>query len=151
MSSADMANFFENWDRIHKQTLKVIAVAPVEKFDWSPAESSMTLGELVCHFPESERFLVGVITGQEIDKSDLCVLKTPAEVIDAFDRIHELCKKAVSDLPDSELEVTIPFGGSTITKRLLLNGMCEHEIHHRGQLYTYVRCAGIVPPPLFGM
>ena len=26
----------------------------------------------------------------------------------------------------------------------------EHEIHHRGQLYTYLRIAGCEVPPLFG-
>jgi len=27
--------------------------------------------------------------------------------------------------------------------------MTEHEIHHRGQLYTYYRLAGVEPPKLY--
>jgi uncharacterized damage-inducible protein DinB len=150
MNKTELANFFENWDRVHKQTLKIMKVSPVEKFDWRPADSAMTLGELLRHFPESERFLVGMITNRKIDEQDLCALKTVDEVIAHFDRIHESCKKSISELPESEFNETIQFGPAEMLKRVLLQGMCEHEIHHRGQLYTYVRIAGVIPPPLFG-
>jgi len=29
--------------------------------------------------------------------------------------------------------------------------MVEHEIHHRGQLYTYLGLLGVPTPPLYGL
>lgn len=149
-SKAEMANFFENWDRIHKQSVKVMKVAPAEKFDWRPTETAMTLGELVRHLPEAERFLVELTTGKKLSKQDLSGLKTADEMIEVFDRIHEECKQAVAAMTEADLDDKVTLGPNTMPKRVLLHGMCEHEIHHRGQLYTFVRIAGVVPPPLFG-
>lgn len=150
MPSTEITRFFEQWDRIHNQSVRVMEVAPDDKFSWKPADSAMTLGELVCHLPESELFLVGLITNNKVEPEEFGNLKSAAAVVEAFNRIHEACKKAISELPEEELDITIPFGSNSLTKRVLMHGMCEHEIHHRGQLYTYVRIVGVIPPPLFG-
>lgn len=144
-----MEAFFSNWDRIHAQSTKVMSVAPADKFEWRPVEGSMTLGELMCHLPGAEAYLVGVITGSKIE-IDLAGLKTADEVVEAFDRVHEAAKSAIAQLSPEQLEEEVSLGSRRMTKRTLLYGMLEHEIHHRGQLYTYIRIAGVVPPPLFG-
>jgi uncharacterized damage-inducible protein DinB len=35
-------------------------------------------------------------------------------------------------------------------RQVVLQVLHEHEIHHRGQLYTYLRILGCEVPPLFG-
>jgi uncharacterized damage-inducible protein DinB len=34
-------------------------------------------------------------------------------------------------------------------RKVLLSGLTEHEIHHRGQIFTYYRLLGIEPPNLY--
>jgi uncharacterized damage-inducible protein DinB len=150
MANSEMANFFETWDRVHKQSVKVMSVAPSDKFDWQPVDSAMTLGDLVRHLPQAELFLVGLTTGKKPAERDFSSLKTTEEVVEAFKQTHEECKKVVSEMSESELNENVTLGPNTMPKRVLLHGMLEHEIHHRGQLYTYVRIAGVIPPPLFG-
>src|SRR5262245_18494445 len=145
-----MSAFFENWDRIHKQSTKVMSVAPSEKFDWKPAESAMSLGELVRHLPQAEVFLTGLITGKKVAGEDFSQLNTSEEIVAAFDRTHEECKKAMEGITEEDLAGPVKLGPNTLPKKALLHGMLEHEIHHRGQLYTFVRIAGVIPPPLFG-
>lgn len=144
-----MEEFFSNWDRIHAQSTKVMRVAPSDKFEWKPVDGAMTLGELMCHFPGAEGYLVGLMTGSKIDVN-LEGLKTADDIVEAFDRVHEAAKSAIAQLSPEQLDEEVSLGSRKMTKRTLLYGMLEHEIHHRGQLYTYVRIAGVIPPPLFG-
>lgn len=150
MSQNEMANFTETWDRVHKQSIKVMKVAPSDKFDWRPVSSAMPLGDLMRHLPLGERFITCVILQKELAEIDFNALKTTEEVITAFDSSHEECKQALGALTESELGESIDFAGRSVPRRALLQMLCEHEIHHRGQLYTYVRIAGVVPPALFG-
>jgi len=41
--------------------------------------------------------------------------------------------------------------GAEVPVWLLLRVMLEHEIHHRGQLYTLLGLLGAPRPPLFGL
>ncbi|MCS6884457.1 MAG: DinB family protein [Acidobacteriota bacterium] len=144
-----MQDFFNNWDRIHAQSTKVMAVAPAEKFDWRPVESAMTLGELMRHLPSAEALIVELVSGIKIN-TDLENKNSAQELVAEFDRIHEAAKEIVATLDDKTLEESVTLGPKTLQKKMLLYTMLEHEIHHRGQLYTYIRIAGVVPPPLFG-
>jgi uncharacterized damage-inducible protein DinB len=146
----EMDQYFENWDRIHKQSVKVMKVAPVDKFDWKPVSSAMSLGALMRHLPSAEVFLTGMIVQKELPKIDFDVLTTSEDIVEAFDKSHEECKKALSTLTEEEVMQNVDFAGRSVPRKALLQVLCEHEVHHRGQLYTYIRIAGVVPPALFG-
>src|SRR5262249_36487654 len=133
---AGMSSFFENWDRIHGQSVKVMKVAPAEKFEWKPVDTAMSLGELMRHLPEAENYLVELLTGKKSSAEDLSRMKTAEEIVAAFDRIHSDCKKAVEALNEEDLKEMVSLGPNTMPKKVLLHALLEHEIHHRGQLYT---------------
>jgi uncharacterized damage-inducible protein DinB len=69
-----------------------------------------------------------------------------------FDKSHEEAVAKVRALtPEQLAEEITPFGPAYKMSRMALLSMThEHEIHHRGQLYTYLRIAGCEVPPLFG-
>ena len=56
----------------------------------------------------------------------------------------------VSKLTLDQLNEEVEAFGRKMRRIVLLWGMTEHEIHHRGQLYTYYHLAGIEPPSLYG-
>jgi uncharacterized damage-inducible protein DinB len=71
----------------------------------------------------------------------------------AFDKSHEEAVAKVAALTPEQLSEEIePFGPNynRMSRMALLHLTHEHEIHHRGQLYTYLRIAGCEVPPLFG-
>jgi uncharacterized damage-inducible protein DinB len=51
---------------------------------------------------------------------------------------------------DMQRTVVTP-GGASMAAWKWLRAMCEHEAHHRGQLYLMLRLCGIETPPIFGM
>lgn len=148
---ANLDNFIKNWRRIHKQTKKILVLTPNDKYDWKPAETSMPLGELANHFWVAEWGLAeAAFTGKfPLDRPE--PYKTTDELIAAFDKAHdELVAKVSAMTPEQLEEEVAPFGPEKkMTRMALLNFMTEHEVHHRGQLYVYLRILGCELPSLF--
>ncbi len=150
--AANMDSFVSNWRRIHKQTTKIMAAAPNDKYDWKPCDSAMTLGELMNHLWIAEAGLVAAAKTGEWPKGEPEKINDTAALIAAFDKTHEEAIAAANSLTAEELAETVaPFGpDKALSRSALLHLTHEHEIHHRGQLYTYLRIAGCEVPPLFG-
>lgn len=145
--------FVKDWNRIHKQSAKVMQAAPDDKYDWKPVESGMTLGELLNHLVQSEWGLVdAAFTGKWPEGGMPAVATNTADLIATYTKSHEECVARIASLTSEQLGETIaPFGpDKAMTRGALIHLMLEHEIHHRGQVYTYLRIAGADVPPLFG-
>jgi len=144
--------YIKNWNRIHKQTAKIMAAAPNDKYDWKPCDSAMSLGELMNHLHVAERGLIEATLTGVFPKERPEPFNDTAALIAAFDQSHAECVAKVAALtPEQLAEQVAPFGpDKSMTRQTLLGLTQEHEIHHRGQLYTYLRVAGCEVPPLFG-
>jgi len=139
MSSPQTERIVKNWDRIHKQTAKVMRAAPDEKLDWQPNEQLRTLRDLLNHFPQAELFIARTSLAGSTQKVKLDLSGHSVEEI-----------ASLFDSQLDQLNEEIEFYGRNMKRRALLWGMTEHEIHHRGQLFTYLRLAGVEPPNLYG-
>ncbi len=144
--------FIANWSRIHKQSARLMKVAPDDKYDWKPCDSAMPLGELMNHLYIAEAlFIESALTGG-FDKDKLpAAINNTAELIAAFDKSHEEgVAKVATITPEQMNDMVAPFGPEKAMPRsFLMNVMLEHEIHHRGQLYTYLRILDCEVPALF--
>lgn len=145
--------YIATWKRIHKQSVRLMRVAPDDQYGWKPCESAMTLGELMNHLYIAEELIAdAALTGQFSQTHPDPVMNT-AELIAAFDASHAAAVQRVAALTPEQLgEMIAPFGekAGPMSRQTVLQALHEHEIHHRGQLYTYLRILGCEVPPLFG-
>ncbi|HXG91501.1 MAG TPA: DinB family protein [Blastocatellia bacterium] len=151
MSCPETEHFVSNWNRIHRQTSRVLRAAPGGQLDWRPKEGMFTLRELISHIPEAEYALVrSALAGstQKV-KLDLAGMNVD-EIVGLFDKNHDELVEEVSRLTLDQLNEEVEIFGRNMRRIVLLWGMTEHEIHHRGQMFTYYRLAGIEPPNLYG-
>jgi uncharacterized damage-inducible protein DinB len=149
--SGTLDSYIKNWNRIHKQTTNIMGVAPDDKYDWKPSETSMTLGALMNHFRASEAALIIAAIDGKFPEEFAEPITSTEELVKAFDKSHEEMVAKVSALTPEFLagEVT-PFGPDRkMSRMVVLKALHEHEIHHRGQLYVYLRILGCEVPPLF--
>lgn len=74
------------------------------------------------------------------------------EVVMCMERLHRESVEIISRLSAADLnrKCATPDGAS-ITVWKWLRAMVEHEIHHRGQIYTYLAILDIPTPPLYGL
>ncbi|HET9531310.1 MAG TPA: DinB family protein [Blastocatellia bacterium] len=143
-------SFVSSWNRIHKQTARVIAAAPPDKLEWRPAEGMFTLRELITHIPEAELSLARTALAGSMQKAELDFSNSSVEeIVKTFDTNHEQLAEEVSRLTPEQVDEEIEAFGRKMPRRVLLHVLTEHEIHHRGQLFTYLRLAGVKPPSLY--
>jgi uncharacterized damage-inducible protein DinB len=148
MSSPDTERFISNWNRIHKDTSRVLRAVPDDKLDWRPKEDMFTMRELVGHIPQAELVLVRSALAGSTQKIPFDFSRSAEEISCAFDTQHEELTAEVSNLTAEQWREEVEFHGRRMRRGVLLSFVTEHEIHHRGQLYTYYRLAGIEPPNL---
>jgi uncharacterized damage-inducible protein DinB len=148
MSNPDTERFISNWNRIHKDTSRVLRAAPGDKLDWRPKEDMFTMRELIGHIPQAEAVLVRSALAGSPQKVPFDSSRSADEIASAFDSQHEELVSEVSKLTAEQWKEEVEFHGRRLRRGVLLWLVTEHEIHHRGQLYTYYRLAGIEPPNL---
>lgn len=150
--SSSLDSYIKTWKRIHKQTTALMAVAPDDKYDWKPSETAMSLGALMHHLWIAETGLIEATLNGAFPKERPEPKTNTADLIAAFDQSHEtLIPKVAALTPEQLAEEVAPFGPEKAMSRMaLLQATHEHEIHHRGQLYVYLRTLGCAVPPLFG-
>jgi len=150
---AHLDSYIKTWNRIHEQTKRIMAAAPNDKYDWKPCESAMSLGELVNHPWISEWGLIEAALIGSFPKEWPAPLSDTASALAAFDKAHEeAVAKVMALTPEQLAEDVAPFSPERpLTRMAVLKMTLEHEIHHRGQLYTYLRIAGCEIPPLFSV
>jgi uncharacterized damage-inducible protein DinB len=149
MSSPDSDRFVSNWNRIHKDTARVLRAAPDEKLGWRPKEGMFTLRELIGHIAQAEVVLVRSALAGSTQKISFDFSSLSAnEIADIFDTQHEQLVSEVTKLAGEQLKEEVEFHGHNLRRGVLLWFATEHEIHHRGQLFTYYRLADIQAPNL---
>lgn len=148
MSNPDTQRFVSNWNRIHKDTSRVLRAAPDDKLDWRPKEGMFTMRELISHIPQAELVLVRSALAGSDQKVPFDSSRSAEEMASAFDSQHEELAAEVSELTAEQWREEVEFHGRRLRRGVLLSFVTEHEIHHRGQLYTYYRLAGIDAPNL---
>ena len=151
----DLDEFLHHFGRVRERTRRVAACIPEDQVEWTYKPGAFTLGDLVRHIAVTERYIWAetvhnrpcryVTHGRELADGRDAVL--------AFlDRMHEESLAQFRALPAGALAETCATPeGTRLTRWKWLRMLPEHEIHHRGQLYTMLGMLNVPTPPIFGL
>ena len=151
----DLAEFLHHVDRVRERTRRVAACIPEEQVEWTHKPGSFTLGDVVRHIAVTERF----IWAETVHDRQSAYVTHGRELADGrdavlafLDRMHEESMAQFRTLtPDALAGTCATPEGTRLTTWKWLRMMPEHEIHHRGQLYTMLGILNVPTPPLYGM
>jgi uncharacterized damage-inducible protein DinB len=123
---------------------------PAEKFAWRPSADVRSFAEVFLHVSAANYNLYKLVgtpppAGLDIkslEKSTTDKAKVVATLKDSF--AH--AKKAITAMPDADLEKSMDWFGGKNTERGILLFIVRHAAEHLGQSIAYARFAGIVPP-----
>jgi uncharacterized damage-inducible protein DinB len=155
MPAQTIAEFLDYFQKIRGRTLRVVRCIPPDKLDWTCRPGQFTLGDLVRHLAAVERYVFAEgVTGQP-NRYPGCGKELAdgfEHVVSFMDRLHGESMSIFSRLTDADLDgKSLTAEGRSITTWKLLRAMVEHEVHHRGQIYTYLGILGVTTPPLYGL
>jgi uncharacterized damage-inducible protein DinB len=155
MEIRTVRQFLDYWDGFRARTRRVVTCIPAERLEWTHRPGSFTLGDLVRHLATIERYMYAETVAGRSSRYEGCGRNLADgfdPVLAYFDRLDGESRDIIGGLSDADLQrkCRTP-AGSEITTWKWLRAMCEHEAHHRGQIYLMLTMLEVSTPPLFGL
>jgi uncharacterized damage-inducible protein DinB len=120
---------------------------PEELWSFQPTKDVRTMGQLFAHIADAQYEFCGVATqGKPVSKDIEKTAKTKAEIVAALKEAFAFCDAAYADLTDAKAAELVTFFGMRITRLGAMDFNSAHNMEHYGNLVTYMRLKGIVPP-----
>jgi len=120
---------------------------PEENYSFKPTPEVMSFGELIGHVADSQYPYCYSVTGERLPAPGLQkAKKTKAELVAGLKEAFSLCDKAFAGLTDAKaIEPMTLFGGQQ-ARLTVLTFNTAHIDEHYGNIVTYMRMKGLVPP-----
>ena len=120
---------------------------PEDLWSFQPTKDVRTIGQLFAHIADGQYEFCGVATqGKPVTKDIEKTAKTKAEIVAALKEAFAYCDAAYGDLTDAKAPEIVTFFGMRITRLGAMDFNVAHNMEHYGNLVTYMRLKGIVPP-----
>jgi len=123
------------------------AAVPESSYTFKPTPAVRSFGAIIGHVAGTQYLLCAVALGQKAPAEDEIekTRSTKPSLIEALTQSTETCRKAYAQT-DAQLNAAAEVFGSPGTRRsaLLLNA--THNFEHYGNIITYMRMKGMVPP-----
>jgi len=127
----------------------VIAAAekmPEESYSFKPTPEVRSFGQLVGHLADSNYFFCSTAAG-ETKPSDVEKSKTKkADLVAALKEAVSYCNKTYAGMTDAKGSQMTKMMNFDMAKLTVLAGNFAHNYEHYGNMVTYMRIRGIVPP-----
>jgi uncharacterized damage-inducible protein DinB len=119
---------------------------PEENFAFKPTPDVRSFGDVVGHIADAQYLFCSAVLGGEAPKSSVeKTWKTKAALIEDLKAAFAYCDKAYAGA-DEMASKAIKFFGRDSTVINTLDFNTAHNFEHYGNLVTYMRLKGIVPP-----
>lgn len=120
---------------------------PEENYAFKPSPDVRSFGQIVGHVADAQYLFCSAATGQTnpapgIEKSKT----TKADLVKALNDALAYCDKAYDSMTDAHAAEMVKFFGSDRAKLTVLAFNSAHNMEHYGNLVTYMRIKGLVPP-----
>jgi uncharacterized damage-inducible protein DinB len=120
---------------------------PDDMWSFQPTKDVRTFGQLFAHIADGQYEFCGVAAeGKSVSKDIEKTLKTKAEIVPALKDAFAYCDAAYAKMTDASAAELVSFIGMKVTKLGAMDFNTAHTMEHYGNLVTYMRIKGIVPP-----
>jgi len=132
---------------IRKNLVGAAEKMPEEHYGFRPTPEVRSFGEIIGHVANAQyNFCTAALGVPSPNTENLERKATKAELVKALNDALAFCDKAYDGLTDDGLHAAAKFGTSAITGGYALIFNIAHDNEHYGNLVTYMRMKGLVPP-----
>lgn len=147
----EIEDLTEHLERYRAVTLQVLDLVDDDELGWRPAPDRYSLGQQLLHIAQTEDLYGhGLFEGDwNYDRA-----RFPERIPDGaglrvlYERVRAFTRQRLAGLDAAALGAFVMIPGSPLehTLRSWLWFVLEHEIHHKGQIWGYLRDMGKTPP-----
>src|SRR6516165_6700729 len=133
--------------RVKDILLKSAEKMPEENYSFKPVDTVRSYGQIVGHVADAQYLFCSIALGEKNPAPDIEHTKTSkADLIAALNAAFAYCDKAYDTMTDTSAVQIIKLFGSDAPRLSALTVNNMHNLEHYGNLATYMRIKGIVPP-----
>ena len=141
----------DGWSGAKNNIRRSADVMPEAKFNFKPVDSVRSYGAIIAHVAGASYEFCSVAKGEKAPYAEDAFeksAKTKAEIIKALDGAIAYCDEVYKTLDDAKAAEIVngAFGGNKAARAAALFGNTGHFMEHYGNLVTYLRINGLVPP-----
>lgn len=128
----------------------VVAAAekmPEQNYSFKPTPEVRSFGQLVGHEADAQYLFCSAATGEPDPDKNIEKTKTSkADLVTALKDAVAYCNKAYTGMTDAQGSQTVKLFNHDLAKLTILSLNTAHTDEHYGNMVTYLRIKGIVPP-----
>lgn len=133
------------------QTKNVITASaakmPEEHYAFKPTPDVRSFGQILGHVADAQYGLCSAPTGTRKASPGVEKSKTAkADIVAALAEAFAFCEGVIDNMTEAQAVETMNFFGGPRTKISVIDFNTAHNFEHYGNLVTYMRLKGIVPP-----
>ena len=122
------------------------AKMPEANYSFRPTPEVRTFGQIVAHVADSQYEFCGPARGETKNLNIEKTKTSKADIAAALKVAFAYCDATLASLTDTTGAATVNLFGGKWTKLGVLNFNTSHAFEHYGNLVTYMRMKGLVPP-----
>jgi uncharacterized damage-inducible protein DinB len=127
--------------------VKAAQMMSEENYAFKPTPDVRSFGQIVGHVADAQYLFCSVVRGEENPKPDIEKTKTTkADLVAALNDAFAYCDKAYDGMTDAHASDLVKFFGRDMAKLSILHFSAAHNFEHYGNIVTYMRLKGLVPP-----
>ena len=135
-------------DLVKGNILKAAAQVPEDLYAFKPTPDVRSMGAMFAHIADANFMICGVASGEKPSMSGIEKEKTvKKDIVAALEASFTFCESAFSGMTTARAnEVVKFFVPGTYTRLGILAFNSAHDFEHYGNVVTYMRLKGLVPP-----
>ena len=126
--------------------LKSVDKIPDDLWSYRPTPDVRTIGQLFAHIADGQYEFCSATTGTPVDKGIEKTAKTKADIVAALKDAFSYCDAQYAKMTDASAVEAVSFFGRQASRIAIMDFNTAHTMEHYGNLVTYMRLKGIVPP-----
>jgi uncharacterized damage-inducible protein DinB len=141
----------DEWNGVKSNLQKSATAMPEAKFGFKPVDTVRTYGQILAHVAGANYNFCAAARGEKSPFAEDAFEKTAttrAAIIKTVEDSIKYCDTAYAALDDRKAVEMVDgaFGGGKTPRAAALMGNTGHVQEHYGNLVTYMRINGVVPP-----
>lgn len=133
------------YNSVKNNIIKAAEKMPESNYAFKPVPEVRTFAAVVGHIADTQYLFCSAVKGEE-KKSEIEKLTAKAAIVEGLKAAFAYCDEAYNSLTDAAAGEKVKFFNGQRTKFGILNINTAHNDEHYGNLVTYMRIKGLVPP-----